>query len=266
MDVRMVAADLDDTLVRSDKSLSAYTCQVFRRCREQGILTAFATARLSVSTKREQELLAPDFRIVSGGAQVLEGERTVLYEGIGAEVTDAFLARLARLGAQGVYAGCRERVYTNSGDYLRTRTLRDSVFRRFDEPLGEEACQIFFRLEDWREEMRLREAFPMLDWILYRDGTCAAVKKGVSKAAALRKTAALCGISPEQIAAFGDDEGDMEMLRMCGVGVAMGNALPQVKRAACYVTGTNDEDGAARFLERYVLQDGEGRREKGGRD
>ena len=61
------------------------------------------------------------------------------------------------------------------------------------------------------------------------------------------------GISPDRIAAFGDDEGDLEMLQVCGVGVAMGNALPYVKAGAAYVTKSNEEDGVAWFIDRYIL-------------
>ena len=43
------------------------------------------------------------------------------------------------------------------------------------------------------------------------------------------------------------------MIEYCGMGVAMGNALPEVKAAARFVTGTNDEDGVARFIEREIL-------------
>ncbi|MCF0246315.1 MAG: HAD hydrolase family protein, partial [Ileibacterium sp.] len=52
---------------------------------------------------------------------------------------------------------------------------------------------------------------------------------------------------------FGNDNNDKEMLEGC-VGVAMGNALPEIKEAARYVTGSNREDGVARFLEKHVLQ------------
>ena len=52
-----------------------------------------------------------------------------------------------------------------------------------------------------------------------------------------------------EIAAFGDDTPDIGMLRLCGLGVAMGNAVPAVKAAADLVIGTNDEDGIAEWLE-----------------
>ena len=120
--------------------------------------------------------------------------------------------------------------------------------------MGEEACQVFFRLGSEEEVCGLKEIFPFFDWLRYRDGTYAVTAKGVSKASALFETAQRYGIALAQTAAFGDDEGDCEMLALCGVGTAVENALPCVKRAARFVTGSNEEDGVAQFVERCILK------------
>ena len=54
--------------------------------------------------------------------------------------------------------------------------------------------------------------------------------------------------------AFGDDLADIGMLKMCGLGVAMGNAVDEAKAAADIVIGTNDEDGIAYFLKEKFLR------------
>ena len=56
-----------------------------------------------------------------------------------------------------------------------------------------------------------------------------------------------------EIVAFGDDTPDIGMLRLCGLGVAMSNAIPAVKAAADVVIGANDEDGIAQWLEAAFL-------------
>ncbi|NLE26957.1 MAG: HAD hydrolase family protein [Clostridiaceae bacterium] len=60
-------------------------------------------------------------------------------------------------------------------------------------------------------------------------------------------------VSPNEVAAFGDDRNDIEMLCICGVKVAVANALDEVKAVADYVCGDCDEDGVARWLEVNVL-------------
>lgn len=252
--IKMVAADLDDTLVRPDKSISDETKRVFGECAKRGILTAFATARLAVSTDREEQELKPHIRIVSNGAMVLKGRDPVLFRAIDRGELNRFLERLVRLGADGVYVGGREHVYTNCKNYRYSRTLKQSIYCDLSDPIEEETCQVFFRIKDGEKVDELQKEFSLLSWITYRDGTYAVTAPGVSKAKALLEIAGKYGIEPAGIAAFGDDEGDLEMLRVCGMGVAMGNALPSVKAGAAYVTKSNEEDGVAWFMDRYILR------------
>ena len=63
------------------------------------------------------------------------------------------------------------------------------------------------------------------------------------------------GILPEEILAFGDDYNDIGMLKLCGKGIAMGNAISQVKEVSDGTTKTNNEDGAAWYVENFILKD-----------
>ena len=55
------------------------------------------------------------------------------------------------------------------------------------------------------------------------------------------------------LVAFGDDINDLEMVKNCGIGVAVENAIDDVKAAAKYICGTNDNDGVAKWLEEHIL-------------
>ncbi len=74
-----------------------------------------------------------------------------------------------------------------------------------------------------------------------------------AKEKAVLEVCAACGITPEEITAFGDDYADTGMLELCGKGIAMGNAADEVKEKADLVIGSNDEDGIAVYLEKQVL-------------
>ena len=76
--------------------------------------------------------------------------------------------------------------------------------------------------------------------------------EGVTKANALKWLCAEWAIPAERVAAFGDQNNDKEMLEWAGLGVAMGNAVPEAKEAADLVTTSNDEDGVALVLERWL--------------
>ena len=67
------------------------------------------------------------------------------------------------------------------------------------------------------------------------------------------KITEVCGFSTDSIIAFGDDYADIGMLKLCGIGVAMGNAIDKVKEKADFVIGSNDEDGIAEFIEQGIL-------------
>ncbi len=78
------------------------------------------------------------------------------------------------------------------------------------------------------------------------------LSKGNSKYNSILKIADINNISSENIICFGDGLNDIEMIKKCGVGVAMENALDDVKKAANYVTKSNEEDGVIIFLEKFL--------------
>ena len=78
-------------------------------------------------------------------------------------------------------------------------------------------------------------------------------QKDIEKYKGISEVAKLEDISNENIIAFGDGLNDVDMLKKCGVGVAMKNALPEVKEQADYITSrTNNENGVVEFLKEYI--------------
>lgn len=77
-----------------------------------------------------------------------------------------------------------------------------------------------------------------------------------SKASTLEHLAAQYGVPMAEVMAIGDGINDLEMLRAAGLGVAMGNAVPEVQACADAIVGTNEEDGVAEAIERWVLSTG----------
>lgn len=64
----------------------------------------------------------------------------------------------------------------------------------------------------------------------------------------------ICGISASETVYFGDDYDDIEPIKMCGLGVAVANAINEVKAAADHITESNDDDGVAKFIEKMILK------------
>ena len=97
--------------------------------------------------------------------------------------------------------------------------------------------------EDMGERMHILHSTPYFIELL---------PPGIDKGTALAKILQHYGMSPRNLIAFGDSYNDIDMLRLAGKGVAMGNAEEKVKQAADYVTLTNEEDGVAVFLEEMI--------------
>ena len=85
------------------------------------------------------------------------------------------------------------------------------------------------------------------------DGSAMIINKNSTKEHALNKASEYFNISMSNIISFGDDINDMKMIEISGVGVAMGNAVNEVKESADYVTETNDREGIAIWINKYLL-------------
>lgn len=114
----------------------------------------------------------------------------------------------------------------------------------------ENVCRDF----DQNKADELAHKLPESDCIRFSDGYWYKfTKKNVTKENAIIKITEVCGFGTESIIAFGDDYADIGMLQLCGTGVAMGNAIDEVKDKADVVIGSNDEDGIAVFIENEII-------------
>lgn len=78
------------------------------------------------------------------------------------------------------------------------------------------------------------------------------VPMGIDKAESLKRLLAIMGIGTENLMSFGDGYNDISMIKLAGMGIAMENAAQEVKEAADYVTLSNEEDGVAAALKRFI--------------
>jgi len=143
----------------------------------------------------------------------------------------------------------------------KTRIPVDDIFELVDrENRGLDKTQALFadmseRKRAW-EELARHEDLELVGSLRYNIEVNAA---GVNKGTGLVNLGSRLGIKREEIMAFGDGDNDTVMLKEVGFGVAMANGEPQVKEAADYITLSNEEDGVAQAIERFVLGGGEAR-------
>jgi hypothetical protein len=79
------------------------------------------------------------------------------------------------------------------------------------------------------------------------------LSRDASKQSALARLCADFGVSAERVLAIGDSRNDVPMMQWAGIGVAMANALPEVRHAVRFVTASNEHDGVALAIEKFAL-------------
>lgn len=249
---RLLLFDLDGTLLRSDKRVSQETLQMLQRYRNKGILIGVCTSRGEQNALSFIEELRPDVLIASGGALVKYNNEYIYKAGFSKERTREMIVTAREVCG----ADCEITIDTVDSHYWnykidpqkQDQSWGDSIYTDFD---NFDECCLKMCVEIFNDDQagRLQKLFTDCNCIRFSDGYWYKfTPKGVTKESAIMEVCAACGIRPEEIIAFGDDYADIGMLQLCGKGIAMGNAIDEVKENADFVIGSNDEDGVAEYL------------------
>ena len=252
--IAVVAVDLDGTLLRSDGTVSARTIAALRRCRDSGIKTVIATGRRrrSAAAVLPKEVESEAW-VCHSGAEVYTDDRCIFREPLSPE-----LARQIARWIEANHPDCTLSVEVD-GELLANRALGgplDYRLARLSEAISEPPANVVVESARANDLCSIDANLPPgCKMLVTDDGRFGLIMAStVSKAAALRHLVDEWGLSLAQVIAFGNDTNDIEFIAECGIGVAMGNAIPEAKRVADLVTLSNDEDGIAEVLE-ALLED-----------
>jgi Cof subfamily protein (haloacid dehalogenase superfamily) len=279
MPVRLLALDIDGTLVTSRGEITPRARASLEAARARGVIVALVTGRRFGSARmlvQELELNLSVPLISHNGALTKEVETL---ETIGYHPLDADIAReVIRIGRECRIdlIVCDDPVGTGTmvleGISAENRALqgylkkyRDSVVEVSDlmNYLDHDPIQIMFSgrcdpIDEFAAELeKLMGERIQLFKTRYRkfDLTILdAISTMASKGAGVAEIARAHGIAREEIMAVGDNHNDLTMLRYAGLGVVMGNAEEEMKQAGFALTSSNEEDGVAEAIERFILQ------------
>ena len=259
---RVIATDLDGTLLRNDSTLSDRTRAALRAVRSAGVRVVAATARPARVIEDifgGDELL--DIALCGNGSVRYEvgTHRLVITHPLPQDLTSHVIARIARLvpGA-GFAVETGHRVLFEPGYHFRP-TLDNH--RLPVDTLAELVAEPLVKLMVW-----LPDSDPDAAWAVLRpelgalvECTWSAMRApleiaaiGVDKAAALATLCQDWNVSPSEVIAFGDAPNDVSMLAWAGIGYAVANAHDVVLEATPHHIATNDDDGVAQVLERLL--------------
>ena len=246
-DIRLIAVDLDGTLLTPDKRVTERTVRALNACREQGVLLVFNTGRTLEGCMEYMRLLSPDAAVLNYGAHVLVRGQTVFRR---------FMT-----------ATTAARVLRGIGEARKIRFQTDRDLRYSDDPL--DGCLPFDRSDDVPGRVSYLCAWDLPEetarFVARETGCCLSQlvgsrwcnfsPRGCGKESGMKRVFRALGLPPGCGLGFGDENCDLGFFRVCGTGVAMADADAETLAAASFRTDGCGEDGVAAFLEEYLLRE-----------
>lgn len=269
MAIELIAIDMDGTLLNPQHQITPMVKQAITEARRKGVHVVLATGRPYVGVQDYLRQLniqdSGDFCITYNGALVLRAVdgTCILQETLGFEDYLHF-EQMARQFGVHFQAFDFDTLYTPNKDISKytvheseitgiplkyrsveemDRQIRFPKVMMIDEPELLDRAIVRIPAETHAHYTILKSAPYFLE-ILH---------KNVDKGAGIRMLADHLGVARENVMALGDQANDTAMIEYAGVGVAMGNAISELKAVAQFVTATNTEDGVARAIEQFVL-------------
>lgn len=273
MEIRLIAFDLDGTLLDDHKKISERSLRTLEAAAAKGVILVPATGRIrNAIPKIVMELPSVRYLITLNGAVVwdLEKEERIYQRIFSKEQSLTLWDYITQFDAmcdiyengQGYMepgnVGMLER-YVHFPEMIQlvrdTRKVIPSI-REYLNGLenGVEKFNMYF--EDRKLQAKVKADLNKFPYLKATTSVINNIEVNHAEADKGRGLTALCqylGIPKEQVMAFGDGDNDIAMLTAAGCGVAMKNAEPAVKEQADRIAESNNEDGLARIVEEYVL-------------
>jgi len=265
--IRYIAADMDGTLLDSQKRLPGEFTSVVRALKERGVRFIIASGRQAATLRRDLGELAEEMILFAeNGTVVMEEGRRLFVSPM--KKTDVRRVLEQTRGMEGMHAVlCRPDVAMieesapevfrrNVKMYYESTQIVPDLLAVCD--MFDDVCKIAFYDEgdaEHHEYPVLLEGFAdALSVILSGYSWVDLMNPGVHKGSAMKRLQALKGVLPEECMAFGDYLNDKEMLEAVSESYAMENGLDEIKAVCKYVAPSNDENGVMRVIkERFSL-------------
>lgn len=275
--IQLLALDVDGTLFNSDGKVTKASIEAIRRAQEKGVEVVLASGRDYNGLPWNQLKEVPiDYVITSNGSAVYrtKDRKCLREECLDKEkMIPLFEFILSRQVYLSVFIDGVNYTPTQCFPYVEhmplpeyVKSLLSSKENRIEDLIGYlkdhdakiQKATLNFQYRDGeyfnREEVKKRlEACPDINLVDGGFSNLEFTKTGVSKATGLGMLAEYLDVPMETVLAVGDSENDVEMLQVAGLGVAMENALDSVKEVADDITLTNDQEGVAAVIEKYIL-------------
>jgi Cof subfamily protein (haloacid dehalogenase superfamily) len=265
MDYKLVAVDMDGTLLTPELEISKQTIGTINKVIEKGVIFTLSTGRMYLAAIPFADMLNLDVPIITCNGALTKCSKT-------GKVYDEKV--IDKKHSEEIIKYCEEAglsvsIYSEDNIYIKKDSENIDIHRQLDHAkpqvvkdfgslLDGLIIKIMFNSSDkyslekharklnelYKEELNFYFSLPYFIEIVHKEA---------NKRNALENIALKFNIKREEIIAIGDNFNDMDMIEYAGLGVAMGNAPDYLKNVAQFVTHSNDEDGVRHVLERFIL-------------
>lgn len=267
MTIKLIATDLDGTLLNSQHELSLRNAMILQAAREKGVKIVIATGKTPASTRALVERLELDTPgIYNQGLLTVEPDGSIRRQ----TTLPSAIARQVITFAED--RGFTVVAYRGSEILTRKRNNDTALLEEYGEPAVREVGPLQNILDTpvnkiiaihradarrikalrWHLSVQLNGSSHLVQPGL--DVMLEVLPRGASKGTALKALLADLKIAPEHVLALGDGDNDIEMIEQAGIGIAVANASQALKDKADHIVGSNDDDGVAEAIEHFVLE------------
>ncbi|HJB25693.1 MAG TPA: Cof-type HAD-IIB family hydrolase [Firmicutes bacterium] len=271
--VKLIALDLDDTVLTSDRTVLSSTILAVQKAAAEGIHVVVSTGRNYSNAKEIIDKLGVcEVVSVCNGALVLDlnTKRIIYRNSIRKQDMQAILPFLETpelffqlyIGSENYRDRRLDKLYHQ---YFPKRSDSDRIahivpdIREFlwNSPPGTDTAvdKIFAYCPDTQRLAQVRAQISQRKTVHLTSSNIKnfeVTNQGITKAVGLQQLCSYLGVDKKDTLAIGDSENDLDMLRFAGISVAMGNATQTVKACADYITDSNDQDGIAHALQHFL--------------
>lgn len=264
MKYKLLAVDIDGTLINNKREVTPKTKEYIKKAIDHGIVFTISSGRPIQGVKLITDQLDIDIPVITyNGAMVITADgKNIIYS---CNMKEEDVIKIDRFGKEldttiAIWSG--NKLYTNHIDekaikYSQVSGTKPQLYNDVRELIGQGINKMLWydeieRINAFEKEMQ-NKLGASVNFHTSQPIYLEFVDINTSKAIALEKMGEYYGIKREEMIAVGDGFNDLSMIEYAGLGVAMENAPDEVKRASGFVTLSNEDDGVAYVIEKFIF-------------
>lgn len=250
---KAIILDLDGTILHDDKTISSKTIDVLNKCKEKNICIIVATARSEMASKKYISQINPQAIISNGGALVTLHDRIIYEKSLSYETTNGIIQKCLSHNTGTITVENYDGYFWNTPEEAYTSDYAHGIYTDFTLYI-KPAYKITVDIDSLSLAQSIANEFDDCDMLTFTgENWRRFAHKKATKTFALDILLRELEINLSDAISFGDDYIDIEMIKHCGTGVAVGNAIAELKNEADYITDTNNNDGVANYISEFLL-------------